>query len=128
VRNTFITLSHPRAISLVIAVLFAILSPTSHAASKPEPSSEAIQRCAKLLRQSGADPDTRKLTVTYYNSGADYFQRRPHDDYWDAGRRAVGKRAFHAVSFTPKRCMLGGITVYFLDATSEKMLWTYRGK
>jgi hypothetical protein len=122
------TLSYPRAILLVIAVIFAILRPTSHAASKPEPSSEAIQRCAKLLRESGTDPDTRKLTVTYHNSGADYFQRRPHDDYWDAGRRAVGKRAIHTVSFTPKQRMLGGITVYFLDAASEKLLWTYRGR
>jgi hypothetical protein len=129
VRTTFPPISLPRVIILVIADIFAIpLSPTSHAVPKPKLSSEAIRCCAKLLRKSGTDPDTRNLTVTYYDSGADYFQPRPDDDYWNAGRRAVGKRAIHAVSFTPKHRMLGGIMVYLLEAASEKLLWTYRGK
>jgi hypothetical protein len=120
--------SHSRVILLALFVLLTILSFTNYATSKPQPSAKAIQHCANLLRESGTDPDARKLTVDYHRSGADYFQRQPHDGYWDAGRRAVGKRAIHTVSFTPKQRMLGGITVYFLDATSEKVLWTYRGK
>ena len=114
-------------ITITSVVLFGFAALSVRAARRWEPSSEAIQHCAKLLRESGTDPKERKLSVTRYSTATAYFRSKPHDDYWDAGRRAIGKRAFYTVSFMPKRPMLGGITVYFLDANTHRILWTYRG-
>lgn len=109
-----------------------VFAPTSGSAAgspaKAGSQENAIEQAREDLKTRGIDSARMKLTVTGPLSGAAYFTNRPENEYWDAGRAAVGKSSFYLVTFSEPTKSLGGTHQYFFDSAIHKLLWIARAK
>tara|TARA_R110000850_G_scaffold60338_2_gene138575 strand:+ start:474 stop:854 length:381 start_codon:yes stop_codon:yes gene_type:complete len=79
------------------------------------------------LGRMDIDPDSKEMTIQNRVDGAEYFRRRPTNDYWNIGRSKVDVQVVDIVIFTDQKLGLGGVHQYFFRAGTSELLWIARG-
>ena len=116
-------------LALVITVGCWHTVPSTHAQQPENPTrASAIQTVNEDLRSMGIDPNKKRLTVIERSQAKGYLDRQPHNEYWDAGRSAVGSSPFYILTFSEPKPSLGGAHQYFIHAETHRRLWVARSK
>jgi hypothetical protein len=113
---------------LLALTSFILAAPEAGVGKAAGSQETAVAEATKDLTSVGIDPARKKLTVSKVFSGKTYFETRPKSDYWNQGRKAVGKVSFYLVTFREPKIAPGGTHQYFFDATTHKLLWITRSR